>query len=507
MRTWILSLALLFGLGTGLHLPPQAAAQTSTERGLPAETHLSMGELARKYAPSIFQVGYARNHGTAWVLSRQHRLLATNAHVADILNESGGNMIAIASGSRQVYKVARVWYHPGVERRPENERRIAIRSTDPRLGSVQPSCPDVAVLQLAPGGPGLPPELPLAARSAFEDMFAQPVAMLGFPGHDSKGPVPGTKPQATFHQGTISRLSDFRLDTSRPDNEMQFVQHTIQDWGGFSGSPIFGKDGRVLALHNMVRFASNGTEKRAIPHGVRVDCLWELLVHHRLTDKVSCAIEADKLNLSRWLGKDPRTAVYLQARAKIQEAWRLYRQDDFQGTLNACDEALRILPDYGQAYWCRSSLYLHWWFEKRRQQSDAQNLQLLKNALAAAQEFSNRSNDVEADSNLCVVFNNLSAQTNDPKFARESLTVLDRLLARKGRPCARGRTGSPARPSPWTTSGTSPRPASSTPRPCPWTPTIPIPGAIGPTSGGRGRIGPVRRTRPSPIPTTPAIVC
>lgn len=41
-------------------------------------------QATRALRKGVFLVGFSGGHGTAWVISKKHRLLATNAHVADI---------------------------------------------------------------------------------------------------------------------------------------------------------------------------------------------------------------------------------------------------------------------------------------------------------------------------------------------------------------------------------------------------------------------------------------
>ncbi len=52
------------------------------------EPRADFGDTARAIRKAIFEVGSERGHGTAWVISKKHRLLATNAHVADIALKS-----------------------------------------------------------------------------------------------------------------------------------------------------------------------------------------------------------------------------------------------------------------------------------------------------------------------------------------------------------------------------------------------------------------------------------
>lgn len=214
----------------------------------------SLGNFARTIHPAVILVGHPTGgHGTGFVISREHRLVVTNAHVADILHQSG-SLLAIPDGTAQAYRVEKVWYHPGVRRSLADDQAVVVRSPDPKDGQVFPSCPDLAVLQLVAEGQDLPAQFALATPQELASLFAAPVAMMGYPGHDTVGwPALGTNATATYYAGVVSRLSDFRLDSSVPEGELQFVQYTMGNWFGYSGSPVFLPNGHIVAINNMIR--------------------------------------------------------------------------------------------------------------------------------------------------------------------------------------------------------------------------------------------------------------
>ncbi len=110
----------------------------------------------REVRQGVFLVGSpGAGTGTAWVISKKHRLLATNAHVADIFSEvPPGRFLAMMNGSEQTYVVKQVWYHPGTDRFVSKDENLFVRSNNPRLGKVYPMGPDVAVLQPVSGRAG-----------------------------------------------------------------------------------------------------------------------------------------------------------------------------------------------------------------------------------------------------------------------------------------------------------------------------------------------------------------
>ena len=86
-------------------------------------------------------------------------------------------MVAITNGTAQPYTVEKIWYHPGVRRFLRNERSLVVRSTKPGDGPVDPSSPDLAVLQLSSAGPPLPNQLSFATPSELDVLFAQPIGV------------------------------------------------------------------------------------------------------------------------------------------------------------------------------------------------------------------------------------------------------------------------------------------------------------------------------------------
>lgn len=314
-----------------------------------------LSEVVKRQQGSIMLVGSPKvGLGTAWVLSKEHRLLATNAHVADIRHEAGDSMIAIANNTDQVFTIDRVWYHPGVMR--QVSAALSVRQSDPAAGSVDPLSPDVAVLHVADGAE-LPDELQMALQEEVDDCFAQPVAMLGFPGHDtSRWPALGEKAVATLREGVICRLSDFYGNAGTASRELQYVQHSMASWFGFSGSPIFLTNGHVVALNNSARAVKQGAHQVELAFGIRVDCLWELLAYHGLSEHVPIPVDKSQLPLARYAQPDPQFERYQAARRLVLEGQILFF-DDRVSASKKYNEAIQLAPGYARAYRGRGGIY------------------------------------------------------------------------------------------------------------------------------------------------------
>jgi tetratricopeptide (TPR) repeat protein len=313
---------------------------------------------------------------------------------------------------------------------------LSIRSSDPKEGDIDPHSPDLALLQLAPGGPDLTVEFPVATPDELAELFAQPAAIMGFPGHDTKGwPALGEKAAATIHDGVISRQTDFQMNASVPAAELQFLQYTMATWPGFSGSPVFLPSGRVAAVHNMAT-PEEGRYKQVItiPHGIRVDCVLEMLVHHGLEGKVPFQIDKSKVAVDRWTKTDERSdkarADYAQAAAMVAEAEKLTRfKKQFQEAEKLCNEAMQLTKNYARAYYVRALTRVNFKFENTRRLDPDSALKIIK--LAHEDAIRSVQLDPSDPANVvivCLTLNQLGFTAGDESQFRRSLAILQDLL-------------------------------------------------------------------------------
>jgi tetratricopeptide (TPR) repeat protein len=241
---------------------------------------------------------------------------------------------------------------------------------------------------------------------------------------------------ATFHDGVISRITDFRQSPSAPPGELQFVQYTMATWGGFSGSPVFLPNGRVVAIHNMASTIPNKKtgEVRAIPHGIRVDSLWELLVYHKLDDKIAAKIDPRQVLLERWLKPDEKSEKirqdYAQAVALVSDASHLvFVKQDYGLGVDKCTEAIKLMPNYARAYFIRANGFVNNWFDNRRRMARNDAWSLLDLARKDATKYIQLApSDPDGVVLLCVVLNNTGQFSKDYSHNRKALEILNELL-------------------------------------------------------------------------------
>ena len=263
--------------------PPLASLDPPPDVPQPGpEQTRALDAAARRLAPALMYVGHPKgDSGTAFVISRKHRLLATNAHVAQIMSEAGG-LLAFRNGSRVPCVVERVWYHPDYARaRREGVSARAGGRWARYLGALSP---DLAVLQLAEGCTTLQAECALARDVRAIGLPSMPVGKLGFSG---PWPAEGRPMEAAFKTGAVSLVTDFAV-LGGPAPRWKMVDFNAPAGEGDSGGPIFMKDGRVIGVYAWSRRREGPEEKgsAASSAGILVDALWELLDHYGLTTLV-----------------------------------------------------------------------------------------------------------------------------------------------------------------------------------------------------------------------------
>ncbi len=328
----------------------EANAPVQPPRGQAVSWH----DCVHRYAQAVMLVGDPEHsQGTAFVVSSKHRLLATNAHVADILYRTG-TMVACCNGTTSTYTIDKVWYHPGVIR--IHDQSLMIRCQDPSHGDIAFACPDVAVLHMA-DGPELPAEFPMATPSELNELVAQPVALLGFPGCDTtRWPEAAENPQASFRDGVVIRLAPLRGSDNRKGKERQHVQHSISSWFGSSGSPIFLPNGHLVAIDTEAGQLRHNDRTTDVAFGIRIDCLWELLAYHNLTNLVALPAGIGSIDLACYQQTDPQDAKSHSAIALVSACNRLMLRGDFDLALENCNQAVLLAPTYAKAFLVRSNV-------------------------------------------------------------------------------------------------------------------------------------------------------
>lgn len=416
---------------------PNPAADGGASNSLPVSTAPSseqkqdLGATARDMAGGVFLLGGKVGTGSAWVISKKHRLLVTNAHVADIRHKSGGKMVAVQNGTSTFYDVEKVWYHPGV-RRFLKGHRLSVRSADPEEGDTDAYAPDLAIMQLSMAGPDLTTEFTPASLDELNSIFAQPVAIMGFPGHDTHGlPEQGETAAATFHSGVVSRITDFQFNNGTPAAEHQFVQYTMSTWGGYSGSAVFLPSGRVVAVHNSSTFDRRGDEVRSIPHGIRVDSVLEMLVFHKLDGLVPFAIDKSALQIKRWTEPDARTekahADLAKAAELVDQSNALWEQGDRIAAAKKCEEALDVVPTYAPAFSTRAGIFYSAWIKSNDWPTE-RAMTVLNQALSDATRANQLTPGLEIMLQMCRVRNAMTWETEDSSHSEKVLAFLTPLL-------------------------------------------------------------------------------
>jgi hypothetical protein len=211
----------------------------------------------------------------------------------------------------------------------------------------------------SPGGNVLPTRLTLATPEELNDLFTQPVAMLGYPGCDQQAwPAAGETPQASFRGGIVNRLASLKACGNRNSREPQLVQHSISSWFGSSGAPVFLPNGHVVAINAGARVMQHDGVTAEQPYGIRADCLWELIAYHHLADQLLIPVSEASLNLDRYGQVDDYEMRCHTAMALVNECDRSMLNGDFSLAKEKCDQALSLVRDTDATAWASKSLEL-----------------------------------------------------------------------------------------------------------------------------------------------------
>jgi hypothetical protein len=300
---------------------------------------------------------------TGFVVSREHRLVVTAAHVADDFLTTDRARV-YRGGAEFGYKVRNVWYHPRVERRLDIG--LVARSPDPSDGPVRSKF-DLAVMQLSKDGPELPAAVDLAAagdRDAVEDT---PVGILGFAGDWLPLPPTSASPAdprfcaSVLHRDQVvfdDLGSELRADPFLDDANVHFDWH-YGDSAGLSGSPIFESNGLLVAVAQHSLRLQDGREQVS---AARIACLRELIAYHRLERTLS-PTALPTPSVADW-GPDPRIGQLRRAVALVREASQASSKQDYRSATLKCNQALALAPKYGNALIERCQAYLGYTWDR-----------------------------------------------------------------------------------------------------------------------------------------------
>jgi hypothetical protein len=182
--------------------------------------------------------------GTGWTVGPG--LLATNAHVVGDVPErrAAGQQVRViawsdADGARELV-LGRAWRHP---RWSEGGEEFWY---------------DVGVFEVTSGNAGNP--LEIAADAELDELIAPIIA--GYVGFPSEHAIKGRLPSKQAFIGQINAVLDTSLTPTSSSRADRMVTHNMTSSQGSSGSPIFGEDGKVVALLNAGSFRSIVTANR-----------------------------------------------------------------------------------------------------------------------------------------------------------------------------------------------------------------------------------------------------
>lgn len=289
------------------------------------------------YVCAMLSGGNARPFGSAWSLG--DGLLATNSHVAEeFLKKTASDQFVVRSCTTppKDLRIDKVTLHPAYAKWSELTAKYDPFIPGQGFQRMLPPAFDVALLHVkAEDIADLAPAVPIADRDELLDLApGDPVALLGYPMEAQAGRgVNMTAPYPQLRAGTISRTTDWFLGADVPAKR-QLVGLSLSSAGGASGSPVFNKNGRVVAVNSAGDYLMLSPERRigsGGAYGQRVDVLLDLIAGEVTgpDSKRLAELEADFLRRFRQGLADPDPFARWLASQSIQKGERLGSPEKF----------------------------------------------------------------------------------------------------------------------------------------------------------------------------------
>lgn len=290
-----LGLAVLGGVAgsRGARNEPAVPPPSAT---VPAQPETPWSDVVARVQPSVYLVLIKSDAGqsavgTAWVASNDQ--LATNAHVALMIGErlqgNPGQRVIVRSAVAPFdeWQVVGVRIHPAFPAFASASR--AYRPT--RVESDGEPKPvdvgfgyDVALLRVAPTA-RLGPPLQRADTATLQKLRpGEAVAYVGFP-LERLLEADLAQPSPRSQTGSVVSITNFTMTHAAPGTG-QRIEHSLPATGGASGSPIFNRNGQVVAVLSGGNIIAAGDGERApsaalVNFAQRVDLLEPLLAAPR----------------------------------------------------------------------------------------------------------------------------------------------------------------------------------------------------------------------------------
>ncbi len=289
--------------------------------------------------------------GTGFVVSKRHRLVLTAAHVADFCFQN--NVVRVnVEGDVCTRRIEKVWFHPRTMRKLGSG--LVVRSFTPADGPVTDDGPDMALLQLSDecGSPLFEADLEIN-NQVPRNYSGCPVGVLGYWGtEDDFRNDTSHRRVAELLATTVLKPEGHKKGSA--EQEERFTCSGPYIPGG-SGGPVFLGDGHVAGLAFAVDMEAL-TGHDGVVYVLRVEALRELVTYYKIGELMP--VNVTPANQRPDWGPDPRLGEFRRAAALACEAASLRGRGKYNESIEKCNDALKLAPDYAGALLQRSITYM-----------------------------------------------------------------------------------------------------------------------------------------------------
>ncbi|TSC61777.1 MAG: hypothetical protein G01um1014106_706, partial [Parcubacteria group bacterium Gr01-1014_106] len=186
--------------------------------------------------------------GTAFCISKEHRLLVTCATIIDDVFDR--HKLTLVDAVGQQAPMRRFWFHPDFLRMDANGKPV--HPDKAPKGEIAPASPDVAIIQLRENAPAPRGELTLLPPDHGGKLLGHAVGVLHFSTFvQPRWPTETDLECAPFRSfGYVTGIEKLQTADAKTPTRPWHLRVTAATWEAMGGAPVLLQDGTVIGMVN-----------------------------------------------------------------------------------------------------------------------------------------------------------------------------------------------------------------------------------------------------------------